>query len=90
MELPSSLKEIRDGAFQSYGELASIVAPEGVELVGDFAFHDCSTLARVELPATIAQIQQHSFSDCEELTAIVVPKRVKVVGESAFCNCTNL
>ena len=58
-------------------EISSVVIPDGVEVIGDFAFADCSLLKNIELPKSLKTIGDRAFSGCKSLTSIKIPGSVK-------------
>lgn len=59
--LPSTLKEIGEGAFQR-SKLVSVVIPNGTATLGMFCFQYCSQLVHVELPETVSSIALGAFT----------------------------
>ena len=57
-------------------EISSVVIPDDVEVIGDFAFADCSLLKKIELPKTLKTICDRAFSGCKSLTSIKIPGSV--------------
>jgi hypothetical protein len=65
------ITEIADRIFGS-ARIKTVVIPEGVVKVGDYAFQDCPSLSSVSLPASLAHIGNEAFSGCESLASITV------------------
>lgn len=55
--LPNTLRYIKEGAFAG-SLIASIVIPEGVTTLGEYAFAHCRNLISVTLPSTLTTIEQ--------------------------------
>jgi len=62
--------EIADSGFTSYTSLTSIVIPNGVTRIGNYAFFHCSNLTSIVLPAGITNIGNFAFQDCGGLTIV--------------------
>lgn len=80
MELEKVLKISEDGKTVLGGcdqEISSVVIPDGVEVISDFAFADCSLLKNIELPKSLKTIGDRAFSGCKSLTSIKIPGSVK-------------
>ncbi len=60
---------IGDGAF-SYSELTSVVIPEGVTYIEEYAFSGCESLAWVSLPSTLESIGESAFKGCTSLELV--------------------
>ena len=64
--------------------------PEGVTLIGSFAFEVCSGLTSVAIPASVTSINIGAFYGCSGLTSVTIPASVSTIGERTFRDCTNL
>ena len=51
---------------------ASIIIPQGVTGIGDYAFYGCSGLTSIIIPQGVTSIGVEAFSDCTSLTNITV------------------
>lgn len=61
---------IDDFAF-SYSDLTSVVIPEGVTDIGEYAFSDCERLVWVSLPSTLVTVGNCAFDCCTSLSDVV-------------------
>lgn len=84
-ESGSQLKTIGKFVFES-SKIESIVIPEGIELIDEEAFTQCSKLKTVTLPSTLTEIGSNAFSSCSSLESVKIPDGVEVIGSNAF-NC---
>ena len=64
--------------------------PEGVTSIGDYAFHNCTSLTSVEIGDSVTSIGYCAFSYCTSLTSVVIGDSVTSIGDFAFGSCTNL
>lgn len=66
--------------------------PDGVEVIGAFAFQCNQFLEKVNLPPTIRSIEWKAFSFCERLSDIFIPEGLETIDEDAFefCNIKHL
>ena len=87
--LPNGIKIIGKEAFE-YGNIISIIIPEGVETIDNYAFYCCEKLKSVTLPNTIRKIGDGAFWKCEQLASIVIPEGVESIGVYAFSECKKL
>ena len=53
-----------------YSELTSVIIPNGVTSVGDYAFYECISLINVTLGNGITSIGEEAFYNCNRLTTI--------------------
>lgn len=58
---PSSIKAIGDAAFRSCPNLTEITLPEGLEIIGDYAFASYN-IATIKLPKTLTEIGDNAFT----------------------------
>ena len=73
------------------GELvADLVIPDGVAIIGNYAFQNCSSLTSVKIPDSVTSIGNQAFSGCGNLTSVTIPDSVTSIGSFAFSGCSNL
>ena len=63
---------------------------DDVEIIGDYAFAECSTLENITLPNSIKRIGEYAFHACSNLYNMEIPSSVMSIGTSAFSGCTSL
>ncbi len=94
--LPSYITKINNYAFYNDGmslykhSLRSVVIPDGVASIGDYAFYWCESLGSVEIPDSVTSIGNYAFYLCESLGSVVIGDSVTSIGEECFANCYNL
>lgn len=64
--------------------------PEGLIMVGPYAFSYCTELKEIAIPEGIEHIGMASFFFCNNLKKISFPKTLKSIGAAAFSGCWNL
>ncbi len=87
--LPSGLKFIGNSAFADTN-ITTIVIPDSVTTLEEFAFGSCDQLASVTIGAGVTDIPKGCFAYCYYLTKIIIPDNVKSIGERAFDSCYDL
>ena len=60
--------------------------PEGIRVIGDYAFCMCQTLQSITLPDSVTAIGDHAFASCK-LPDINLPNGLTSIGSSAFYGC---
>ena len=80
--------------YSGFVTIPSTVTYEGktydVTNIGDWAFHECSSLTSVSLPNSVTSIGQFAFNGCSSLTSIDIPNSVTSIGDWAFSHCFSL
>lgn len=71
LNLPSSLKRIKDFAFFRCGSLRPMELPDGLVEIGPFAFGNCSAFESMTVPDTVAIIGENAFTDCGRLRELI-------------------
>ena len=69
--LPSSCREIGHQAFESCGDLSSIIMPNVVS-IESYAFSKSLSLVSVNIPASVRRCDGSAFAECLSLTTITV------------------
>ena len=64
--------------------ITSVEIPNGVTLIGNSAFKDCSQLTQVIIPDTVTRIGNYAFFGCRNLRTISIPNSVTEIGDSSF------
>ena len=70
--------------------LKSLVIPDSVTNIGDYAFWGCKSLKSLVIPDGVTSIGDCAFYDCESLKSLVIPDSVTSIGGRAFVGCTSL
>ena len=68
----------------------SIIIPDGVTSIGDWAFKRCSSLKSIVIPESVTSIGDRAFALCDSLESIVIPDSVTSIGNMAFAHCSSL
>ena len=70
--------------------LTSLVIPDSVTNIGDYAFAFCRSLTDIIIPDSVTSIGNWAFWNCRSLTDIVIPDSVTSIGDNAFHFCSSL
>ena len=70
--------------------LTSLVIPDSVTNIGDYAFSGCRSLSSVVIPDSVTNIGKCAFEGCRSLSSVVIPDSVTNIGECAFEGCRSL
>lgn len=80
--------EIQQSAFKS-DRLISIMIPNSIISIGDFAFEDCLELKSVTIADGVRVIGEEAFDNCG-ITTMVIPNSVETIGDAAFRYCRDM
>lgn len=89
ISLPTSLTSIGSSAFRSTG-LASIEIPNGVTIIPQAIFYECTKLTSVTIPNTVTKIDFNSFVDCTSLESVIIPASVTHISDNVFLRANKL
>lgn len=87
--IESGVTSICKNAFYGFSALTSVIIPNSVTSIGDWAFRDCG-LTSVEIPNSVTHIGEWAFSSSDELTSVTIPNSITVLPKSIFNSCDNL
>jgi len=74
----------------AYPNLTSVIIPNSVTSIGNYAFYACPNLTSVTIPNSVTSIGLWAFAGCSGLTSVTIPSSLTSIGNSAFANCTGL
>ena len=57
------------------------------DIIGKYAFRDCSSLTSVNIPSNVTEIGEDAFYYCSSLTSVNIPSSVTSIGMNAFDDC---
>ena len=90
IEIPDTVKEIKDRAFRSCYTLKEADLGRGVKTIGARAFASCAKLETIEIPKNVSTICEYTFTGCKALSSISFSNKVKSIENNAFKNCSEL
>lgn len=70
--------------------MTSVVIPETVISIGEYAFFIYSGLKSVIIPESVSSIGNYAFYGCSSLTSVIIPNSVTSIGDYAFYGCIGL
>ena len=83
------VKVIYREAFKNLN-ITSVVIPDSVKSIGDYAFVYCFVLTSVTIGDSVTSIGDYAFRECTSLASVTIPNSVTSIGEGAFSGCTSL
>ena len=72
-----------------WGNADSLI-PDGVTVIGSWAFYYCEDLVEVILPDSVTHINHMAFAGCRNLELVEMSNHVEVIGYAAFGGCEKL
>ena len=70
--------------------ITSIEIPDGVTLIGTYAFYDCSSLTSITIPDGVTVIGKSAFNGCSNLPSITLPNSITTIANNTFQGCDKL
>ena len=64
--------------------------PQGIEMIGGFAFSYCTSLTSISIPNSVTSIGDNAFTMCSSLTSISIPDGVTSIKYATFADCISL
>ena len=92
-KIPDGVTCIGYGAFGYHTpnyNLKTILIPNSVTTIGDFAFNYCAGLTRIVIPDSVTTIGECAFQNCISLTDVTISNNVTNIKNYAFYNCASL
>ena len=74
-----------DCKFIGCRSLTSLVIPDSVTNIGDYAFWNCRSLTDIVIPDGVTSIGDAAFEDCSSLSSVVIPESVVNLNGNPFC-----
>ena len=71
-------------------QVKSYIIGNGVNIIGKYAFSDCSTLTSVTIPNSVTNIGEYAFYRCNGLKSITIPNSVSSIENITFAHCSSL
>ncbi len=86
------IRKIPDVFLRRCSRQFSLILPEGLLEIGDWAFDACSRLrGPLRLPDSLERIGKGAFHGCSGVNGeLHLPRRLKMIDDFAFCLCSHL
>ena len=89
IKLPESLRMIGFAAFGCL-PISTMIIPENVEYIEDFAFAGSESLKEIKLSSNCNYLGKHAFYHCMNLIDVYLPQKIEIIEEGLFCGCESL
>lgn len=90
IDLPSTINDIKKGAFKDAAQLEKIAIPDAVREIQDDTFSGCAALKEIILPKYLERIGCSAFEDCSSLESLVIPDGVTTLEGRSLSGCAAL
>ena len=88
VNLPDTLESIGEQAFTQCYKLNTVVFPQNLSRLGNFAFKDANGLKKVDMArCNLHEIPEGAFLDCKNLERVDNIQSIQVIGPEAFSGC---
>ena len=71
------------------GRTGKIIIPDGVKVISEYAFYNCS-ISEVVIPDSVTDVEQRAFRCCHNLEKITFSKNMSCIKAHTFSQCTSL
>ena len=89
--IKKGVKVIANNAFSwCFYSLKSIIIPDSVTSIGDYAFSECHSLKSINIPDSVTRIGYSAFKNCGCLTSISIPPSMTTIEYGTFLGCHSL
>lgn len=86
----SEAKIVSGGEFYFSPWWTSDIAYTSKDVLGAYAFYQCTSLVSLTLPKSITEIGARAFQECSNLANVAIPASVTSIGMLAFWGCSGL
>lgn len=88
--IPEGIIILGTDLFNEWWELETVVLPQSLIEIGDFAFSGCISLTQVVFSDNIKRINYGAFRECYELSELYLPQGLLYIGVESFAGCSSL
>ncbi len=71
-------------------QLDTVVLPQSLQTIGNYAFAYCSALKGLEIPTSVTLVARYSFAYCTALKSFTFPEGITTVATDVLDGCTAL
>ncbi|MBR5944165.1 MAG: leucine-rich repeat domain-containing protein [Lachnospiraceae bacterium] len=90
VSIPSTVKEIGEGAFAGNSTIKSVKIPSSVERIDYGAFYGCTSLKGVTIPNSVETVETGAFAECTKLKSVKIGSGLKDWGYGVFAGDTSI
>ncbi|MBP5455526.1 MAG: leucine-rich repeat protein [Paludibacteraceae bacterium] len=90
VQVPESVTEIGESAFERCGQLASVTLGKNVVTLGKSCFSRCTSLRKVKDTEGLLKMGESAFYECSKLETFYFPESLASLENGAFYDCSRL
>lgn len=79
--------EIEQYAFEAKFLVETVVLPDTITKIGEFAFMDCDSMTSINIPSQVTALYRGTFAGCTALTELTIPASVGETNEELLTGC---
>ncbi|MBQ4103005.1 MAG: leucine-rich repeat protein [Clostridia bacterium] len=68
-------------------QIESVVIPQSVTIICDFAFSNCTLLKSIDIPDSVTEIGKYCFENCRVLESASLPSNLTTLSKGLFIGC---
>ena len=77
-------------AFENCSGVTSVILPNSITSIYDYAFKNCTGLKTVQFGHSLKSIGWNAFQNCSGITSLTLPDSLRMVGWETFSGCSGL
>ncbi|MBR3961142.1 MAG: leucine-rich repeat protein [Clostridia bacterium] len=81
-----TVTKIAKNAFKDCYKITSVILPDGIDTIENYAFWLCKGLEKINIPKNVTEIAVNTFTQCA-FTEIILPEGILTVRNSAYADC---
>jgi len=90
LDIPESVREIGDYAFDGFKGLKAVHFPKGLRRIGNSAFRQCTNITKIITPEDLEEIGEYAFFEDEGLSELIIEGADTKIGRAAFSFCGDI
>ena len=79
-----------EGKISKLHNIKKVILPDGLKIIGKYAFMDCIDLKEIVIPDSVTKIDKGAFINCCSLETIKFSKKMKEISDHTCCRCSSL
>ena len=85
--VPAGIAEVSESMCECCSALKNVTLSNGLTVIGEHAFANCTALESIEFPASVVRIDADAFSGCALLADVRFKEGLQSIGTNAFAYC---